>query len=351
MFPRAAVQHVLASSSDHSPIILHTEGEQRQIRRPFKFEEAWTRDETSFFVVEKAWKKILNGTPMFKVCKKIKETKDEFRRWNREWFGNIQTKIREKWNQLEQIQKEEPTQENLEKEASINLELHEWLIREETLWRQKSRTKWLPAAELNTKFFHLSTIVRRRRNAIDFLKNQQGNWVSGREAIGMCFEEFFTTLFTSSNPSIPNNLDDLILPSLSQEDKEMLSRLPSVDEIKNVVFSLGSNKAPGPDGMSAHFFKFYWNIIGGEVIEAITSFFRRGYMLKEINHSFIALIPKGNNAASVNQFRPISLCNVLYKIISKLLANRLKQVLNKLISPWQTAFIPGRKIQENTFLV
>ena len=99
-----------------------------------------------------------------------------------------------------------------------------------------------------------------------FLKNQQGNWVSGREAIGMCFEEFFTTLFTSSNPSIPNNLDNLILPSLSQEDKEMLSGLPSVDEIKNVVFSLGSNKAPGPDGILAHFFKFYWNIIGGDKI-------------------------------------------------------------------------------------
>ena len=73
-------------------------------------------------------------------------------------------------------------------------------------------------------------------------------------------------------------------------------------------------------------------------------------MLKEINHSFIALIPKGNNAASVNQFRSISLCNVLYKIISKLLANRLKQVLNKLISPWKTAFIPGHNIQENTFI-
>ena len=123
-----------------------------------------------------------------------------------------------------------------------------------------------------------------------------------------------------------------------------------MDEIKNVVFSLGSNKAPELDGMSAHFFKFYWDIIGGEVTEAITSFFRRGYMLKEINHSFIAHNPKGNNAASVNQFRPIRLCNVLYKVISKLLANRLKQVLNKLIFPWQTAFIPGRKIQENTFL-
>ena len=73
-------------------------------------------------------------------------------------------------------------------------------------------------------------------------------------------------------------------------------------------------------------------------------------MLREINHSFIDLIPRGNNAAMVSQFRPISLCDIFYKIISKLLANRLKQVLFKLISPWQTAFILGRKIQENTFL-
>lgn len=113
----------------------------------------------------------------------------------------------------------------------------------------------------------------------------------------------------------------------------MLSKIPLPEEIKEVVFSIGSNKALERDGMSAHFFKCYWNIIRGEVIEAITSFFQRGYMLKEINHSFIVLIPKGSNAATVSQYRPISLCNVLYKIISKLLANRLKQILPKLISP------------------
>lgn len=73
-------------------------------------------------------------------------------------------------------------------------------------------------------------------------------------------------------------------------------------------------------------------------------------MLKEINHSFIVLIPKGNNVVSVNQYKPISLCNVLYKTISKIFANKLKQILHKLISLWQIAFISGRKIQEDLFL-
>ena len=95
----------------------------------------------------------------------------------------------------------------------------------------------------------------------------------------------------------------------------MLACMPLAEEIKNAFFSLGSHKAPGPNGMSTLFYKCFWNVIGGEIVEAVNSFFSKGYILKEINHTFIALIPKGSNAASVNQFRPISFCNVIYKII------------------------------------
>ena len=160
--------------------------------------------------------------------------------------------------------------------------------------------------------------------------------------------DYFINLFSTSNPPVPNDLENLISPSLSKEEMELLACMPSAEEIKDALFSLGSHKAPSPDGMSAHFYKCYWNVIGGEIIEAISSFFSKGYIL--INHNFITLIPKGSNAALVNQFLPINLCNFLYKIISKLLKNRLKKVLHKLISPGQTAFVPGRKIQENTFL-
>ena len=129
----------------------------------------------------------MRGTPMFKVCEKLKETKNEFKLWSMECFGNIQSNIKECWKKLEKIQGEDPTKENLNKEASIYLNLREWLQREETLWRQKSKNIMLVVTDLNTKFFHLSMIMRRRRNAIDFLKNQQGIWLSGREEIDKCF--------------------------------------------------------------------------------------------------------------------------------------------------------------------
>lgn len=196
----------------------------------------------------------------------------------------------------------------------------------------------------------MSTVIKRRRNSIDFIKNDEGHWISSRDNIGRCFEQFYRSLFSSSHPSIPNDLDDLISPCLLDDDREMLVTIPSPEEIGEVLFSMGSNKAPGPDGMSTLFYKFYWNIIGGEVVEAVSSFFIRGFMLRELNHSFIVLIPKNSNAATVQQYRPISLCNVLYKIVSKLLANKLKRVLHKIDSPWQTTFVPERIIQESTFI-
>ena len=106
-----------------NPFTWSNRREQCRNKRPFKFEEVWTRDESSHFVVEKAWRGDMRGTLMFKVCKKFKETKNEFKLWNRECFGNIQYNIKECWKQLEKIQGEDPTQENLSKEASIYLNL------------------------------------------------------------------------------------------------------------------------------------------------------------------------------------------------------------------------------------
>lgn len=113
---------------------------------------------------------------------------------------------------------------------------------------------------------------------------------------------------------------------------------------------MNSLKAPGPDGMLALFYKTYWHIIKHDFIQSVQNFFRSGFLLKEWITTFITLIPKKKNPNCFNDFRPISLTNTCYKVISKLLANRIKIHFHKLISPNQIAFIEGRWINENGIL-
>lgn len=102
--------------------------------------------------------------------------------------------------------------------------------------------------------------------------------------------------------------------------------------------------------MSPAFFKKFWNIIGHDVTLAIRSFFHSGFMLNFVNETIISLVPKIDSPTQLNQFRPISLCNVLYKAISKLLVNRLKLFLSKCISDNQAAFVPNRQILDNVII-
>ena len=102
--------------------------------------------------------------------------------------------------------------------------------------------------------------------------------------------------------------------------------------------------------MPAGFYQKYWNIIGPTVIKAVKDFFRSGKILKQVNHTFITLIQKIDNPNSLNHFRPISLCTTIYKTIAKILTERLKNVIPKLIHPLQGAFVQGRTIQDNVLI-
>ena len=139
--------------------------------------------------------------------------------------------------------------------------------------------------------------------------------------------------------------------SITEEDNVILKRIPSPEEIKEAQFQMQDLKAPGPDRFPVLFYKEFWPIVGEIVTQAVVSFFVDGSLPKEANSSLIVLIPKTSNPTTVNNFRPISLCNVVYKIISKLLVAKFRPLLHKIISPCQSAFIPGRWIAENQVVV
>ena len=113
---------------------------------------------------------------------------------------------------------------------------------------------------------------------------------------------------------------------------------------------MGPTKAPGPDDMNAFFYQKFWHIVGDDVIAAILDFLNNGTMLPKINYTHIVLIPKIKTLKRISDYRPISLCNVIYKIISKVLANRLKLILPHMISSNQSSFVLGRLITDNVLV-
>lgn len=127
-------------------------------------------------------------------------------------------------------------------------------------------------------------------------------------------------------------------------------RLFSAKEIKTAMFTIADDKSPGLDRFNAEFFTRHWEVIGTSVVDAVYIFFSTGHLLKEWNHTLLVLIPKISPPVEVNNLRPISLCNVLYKCITKCMVNRMKSLLPSLIAGNHTTFVPERQMNDNIFI-
>ena len=165
--------------------------------------------------------------------------------------------------------------------------------------------------------------------------------------MGNIVDNYFTNIFASSNP---HRIEDSLATmerKITQAMNQKLCAPYSAEEVRQALFQMHPSKSPGPDGMSCLFFQKIWHIINEDVVGAVLSVLHSGHVLRKINFTHVVLIPKINDPRSVSDYRPISLCNVIYKIISKVLANRLKGLLDSVISESQSAFVPGRLITDN----
>ncbi|GJW36817.1 RNA-directed DNA polymerase, eukaryota [Tanacetum coccineum] len=124
-----------------------------------------------------------------------------------------------------------------------------------------------------------------------------------------------------------------------------------MDEIRKAVWDCGENKSPGPDGYTFEFFRKFWSLVGPKFCKAIQWFFDHSNFPRGCNSSFVALIPKVPDAKFVSDFRPISLIGSMYKVVAKILANRLSSVISDLVSDVQTAFVSNRQILDGPFII
>lgn len=131
-------------------------------------------------------------------------------------------------------------------------------------------------------------------------------------------------------------------PIISTVQQVELMQQIEYGDVKKAMFSIGNTKSPGPDGYGSSLYKSAWNIMGKDISEAILEFFQNGKLLRQINSTIIALIPKMDKSEYAIQYRPISCGNVLYKCISKMICTRLKPVVNHLVAKNQEAFVQGR---------
>eukprot|EP00253_Pinus_taeda_P005494 PITA_05494 len=134
---------------------------------------------------------------------------------------------------------------------------------------------------------------------------------------------------------------------VSREDNFNLNKPVTEAEVSTIIKDMQNGKAPGPDGFNVDFFKACWNVVKRDILDVVEDSRRSKSILKALNTSFISLIPKQDSALTPDKFRPIALCNVVYKIISKILAIILKPLLPSLISGEQSGYVEGRQILDN----
>jgi hypothetical protein len=274
---------------------------------------------------------------------KLKALKVDLRKWNEEVFGHVR---QQKKTMLEGIREIDVIGEGralIEEEkmnkVDLSTELERLLLCEEVSWRQKSRALWLREGDKNTKFFHKVANSNRRNNSIEALLIN-GSLTSNVPTMKTHIVQFYSHLYSEQCRWRPKP-DGLSFHSIDAEEGSWLERVFEEREVFEVVQAMNGDKALRPDGFSLAFMKACWVVLKEDTMALFQEFHSKGSFEKSLNTTFISLIPKKVGTVELKNFCPISLVGAVYKILSKVLANRLKHVLEKIISKSQNALFKG----------
>lgn len=263
-FAEAFVRHLPRLYSNHYPLLLqlHSEMTPRAQLRPFQFEAMWLLNENLFTTVEDFW-----HSKSLPLVQKL----DALQR-NTEVFDNLFQRKRHIMNRLAGIHRSLTTHHNpylRQLETELFCEYNSIMDQEEIFWKQKSRNTWSRDGHHNRRFFHLSTITRRRRNKIEGLYNSQGQWMNTKEGLHSLVTEYLTDLFEAPGHYTRAIRPPSLLPPLSAEVLLQLQSPVLNAVIQKTLFQFGAFEAPGPDGLPAQFYKTFWPLCQQEVCAMI----------------------------------------------------------------------------------
>ncbi|KAK6125166.1 hypothetical protein DH2020_041087 [Rehmannia glutinosa] len=350
------VEFLPSGSSDHSPCVVSLFDTHSSGKTPWRFFNMLAEHHDFHQVVQDGWQSHYRGTAQFILCQQLKGLKDNLKALNEKHFSHISSRAKHAKEKLKETQK-------LFHDFPHDLEIRSQLLElrksslflskaEKLFYQQKAKCNYLIQSDKCTRFFH--SIVKRnaKKNFIASIVREDGNPTVSQDQVALEFIEFYKQLLgTKQNTQPP---DPEIIgngPLLDETQGTDLIKPITNSEILDALRDIGDDRSPGSDGYSSAFFKKSWTIVGEQVCDAVKEFFSSGCLLKQWNHTILALIPKSDHSSKVGDFRPIACCKVIYKLISKILATRMADVLDPIIDGAQAAFVKGRNMVEHIHLM
>lgn len=219
-------------------------------------------------------------------------------------------------------------------------------------WALRAKVRAIVLGDNNTKFFHLIANGKHRKKRIVQLEQDEGT-IIGHENLKLYISNYYKQLFGARDHSCVSMDEHQVadIPQVGETDNEILSAPFSEKEVFDAIGHMKNGKAPGPDGFLAEFYKKCWHIIKTDLMSMFHDLFCGHLQLFHLNFGTITLLPKKEGATRIEQFRPICLLNVSFKIFTKVGTDRLTKMAHSVVQSTQTAFMPGRNILEGVVVL
>jgi hypothetical protein len=348
--------HQSGDESDYSPVWFEMEGHPQNPATPFKFNSSWLKDESFQHLFKSNWIDIRDSEGNLEAIQfatNLKRIKKLAIPWAKSKQKPKEQELQSIEEQLRLFQEDLESriitgfvQDNLKRlEAKRRLLLAE----QEETWKLKNRAIWLENGDENTTFFQAYAKGRREENTIWSLKDQEGRSITSFEGLTNLVKNHFQTLFKEDRRvNIAKMIKvALYLPSfVSEQGNQDLFVEVTEAEVKETLLSFQKDKIHGPNGWTIECFRGFFDLIRTNLLKVIEESRINGRIHEPFNTNFLSLIPKSNDPQCFDNFRPISTCNCIYKIIAEIIARRLKPFVSKAISKEPFRFLEGLHIHE-----